>query len=607
MPSLESDQIGLNRPGARRRWEARGARGTELFRRRITTTPSSEVSVWLALAVLLILGGAFLAYETRGTTFWADEWAWILTRRGGGLATLLDPHNSHFSLVPVVIYKLLFATFGLRHYWPYRAVLIAVDLACALLVFVYVRARVGRYLALLAAALILLFGPGWQDILWPFQMAWLIAVAAGVGALLLLDRRDRIGDVGACVLVMLSLASAGPGLAVAAGVAVDVLQRRRWRDVWIAAIPIALYALWWVAYQHTALSRHAFLLAPRFVFDSAAGVLSALTGLAQTDVSTDTGNYLAYGSPLVVLAAVGVLWRLRRLERVPPRVLTLLTMVFAFWVLTAIGRAYVAVGSIVLTATGDESRYLYVGAVFLVLLVVELARGYSLSLSLYIGVGVLVVAASVSNIGTLRDGARLLQTQAQLTEAELAALDLSRPVVKPSYISNGFIFGIVTAGAWFSAEKSLGSSAPTPAEIAALPDYARRAADSQLIKIQQLGLRTALAAQSTNLSAPPTIDAVQSGTVSSAGGACISFRPSAYTAAGTSNALQVTVPPRGLLLRAGTVPATVSVRRFSTQFNQIGTLAAGASGTLQITPDLSPRPWHLQLNADGPLLACGRR
>ena len=36
------------------------------------------------------------------------------TRRGGSLSTYLRPHNGHFSLVPLAIYKLLFATTGIR-------------------------------------------------------------------------------------------------------------------------------------------------------------------------------------------------------------------------------------------------------------------------------------------------------------------------------------------------------------------------------------------------------------------------------------------------------------------------------------------------------------
>jgi len=60
-------------------------------------------------------------------------------------------------------------------------------------VFAYSRPRVGSSMALLAAAVIMFFGPGWQDILWPFQIAWLIAVASGIGALIALDGPGRRG------------------------------------------------------------------------------------------------------------------------------------------------------------------------------------------------------------------------------------------------------------------------------------------------------------------------------------------------------------------------------------------------------------------------------
>lgn len=553
--------------------------------------------------MLLAAGAVVLVIQTRGTTFWADEWNWILTRRGGGIATFLDPHNEHLSLVPVTIYKILFATVGLRHYWPYRAVLIVLDLACAFLVFAYARSRIGAYFALLASALILFFGPGWQDILWPFQIAWLSAIAAGIGALLALDRRDRIGDVAACLLLGVSLASAGPGLAVAAGLVVDVALRRRWRDLWIVAIPIAFYGLWWIGYQQTSFSAHALLLLPTFVFDAAAGALSALAGLSNLDVFNGTGLFLNWGPPLLLVAVTALLWQLYRLGRVPSRVWTLLTIPLAFWILTAVGRAYISVGSLVLTSTGYESRYLYVGAVFLILLGSEVARGHSASVPVRLAAGVLVIAAVVSNLGPLRQATTLLQTQAQMTQAELGTLNLSRPLVRPNYVSNGFIFGTVSAAEWFAAEKQLGSGpAATPAQIAALPSFAQEAADLQLIKIQQLQLHGVTTPPA--LGTAPRLDGYQSGTVSVTG-ACVHYRPAPFTPASATNALEIVMPASGLLLGTGGAPATVGVRRFSSHFFSLGTLSAGARATLRVAPDLAPQLWRVQMTGDGPLTACG--
>src|SRR2546425_7373508 len=296
---------------------------------------------WMTFAVLLAAGAAFLYHETRGTTLWSDEWIWVLNRRGSDLDTFLTPHNEHLSLVPIAIYKLLFATAGLRDYAPYRAIVIAAHLGCAVLLFVYARRRVGSFLALLAAALLLFFGPGWQNVLWPFQVAWLIAIAAGLGALLMLDRTDRIGDIAACALLTIALASSGIGLAIAAGLAAEVLlSRRRLRDAWIVAGPLVVYALWWLSYQSTLFGqiggigatggagrvRHALVVAPDYASQAAAGTVAALAGLAGQTVPDNTGTLLAWGAPLLIVAVAALIWRRVRLGRFSPRAITLLTV-----------------------------------------------------------------------------------------------------------------------------------------------------------------------------------------------------------------------------------------------------------------------------------------
>src|SRR5688500_2589794 len=189
-------------------------------------------------------GAALVYYETRGTTFWSDEWVWILYRREYDVDTFLRPHNEHLSLFPVAIYKLMFETFGVDDYRPYRFLAIAGHLTCVALLFAYARRRVGGLAALLVATLFLFFGRGWEEFFWPFQLAWLITLAAGLGALLMLDRQDRLGDVGACVLLVVSLGSSGVGAAVALGLVVEIWRgRRRLRDAWIVAVPIGLYAV----------------------------------------------------------------------------------------------------------------------------------------------------------------------------------------------------------------------------------------------------------------------------------------------------------------------------------------------------------------------------
>jgi hypothetical protein len=572
------------------------------LRARIGSLPPRWSAV--ALAVLLAGGAALLIYETRGTIFWADEWEWILNRRGGGLDSLLAPHNQHLSLIPVLIYKLLFATAGLRHYWPYRGLLVASELICVSLIFVYARRRVGGFYALLAVSLILFFGPAWQDILWPFQSAWILTVAAGVGALLALDRGDRAGDVVACVLLSVALASASPGLAIAAGLTVEVLLRRRWKDLWIVALPIFLYALWWLSYQQSVFNRHSLVLLPRFMFNSAAGTLSALTGLAQVTPYNDSGgDFLSWGAPLLLLGLVALVWRLRVLQRIPPRVVTLGTVLLAFWLLTGVGRAYVSLGPVTLTLSGHESRYLYIGAVFVVLLVVELARARASDApAVAAAIGILTAAAILSNLGPLQDGAGLIRNQTEYTKAELETMNLTRNIVPADYVSNGFIFGIVRAGGWFGAEQALGSPDLSAPGLAQQPGFARQAADSQLLKIQGPVLQSAAPSTLTGPN-PPGVDAVASGSQQTVHG-CVRFRPDPFTPSGIAASLAVTVPPGGLLVRDVTGTASVGLRRFFPQFSELATIAPGGAIQVKLKADLAPQPWHAQITGTGSVTVC---
>ena len=84
----------------------------------------------------------------------------------------------------------------------------------------------------------LFLGTAWPDVLWPFQIGFLSSLAAGIGALLALDREDRRGDVIAAVLLGVALASSSLGLPLLAALALEVLgrpdRRSRW---WIVALP----------------------------------------------------------------------------------------------------------------------------------------------------------------------------------------------------------------------------------------------------------------------------------------------------------------------------------------------------------------------------------
>lgn len=551
---------------------------------RSLTRPSlPAVAPALGLAVLLVAGAAALAHLTRGSTFYADEWDWILNRRHGGLRIFLEPHQEHLSLVPMVIYRLLFATVGIRRYGPYLAVLIASQCLCVALVFLYAVRRVPAVAALLAAALVMFFGPGSIDFLWAFQMAWLLAIACGIGALLALDRGDRVGDVLACLLTALSLASAGPGLAIAIGVSVEVMWTRGRRGLWIVAAPLALYVLWWILFQQASFVPDAILHIASFMGDAAAAALAGVTGVLSLDPTSDSTTFRMWGPLLLVLAVALVVWRLTRPGGLRPRTVTLLVMVLAFWLITALGRGAFRAGILVLSETGDEGRYIYPGAVLLVLLGLELAQGWRPGVPAGLAIAVVLVAAIANNVGILRSQAQYLRAQGADTAAYLGTLDMTRGTVSPSFLSAGFLLGVVQAGAYFAAERDLGTPADSPSVLAATDDGVRHAADLQLIAIHHIALTVA---------PPPRASAIAG------------CRRAGAALPGGGAPLILTVPAAGLLVSAQGAPATVSLRRFATDFDAIGTVAPGASAVLRIAPDQAPERWQLLVTPQDGATVC---
>jgi hypothetical protein len=552
-----------------------------------------------ALGVLMLLGAVNLYRKGLGLTFNYDEWNWVMNRRGWSAATLLNPHNEHLSLVPVLVFKLLFVTVGIDAYWPYRVAVILVHLLCVALVFVLVRRRLGDLFALVLAAMILFLGSAWQDLLWPFQIGYLGSVAAGLGMLLALERRDTTGRVLACVLLALAIASSSVGIPFAGVALVEVVLRRsgswsssqRWREVWVVAIPIALYAIWFVIYGNpnaTPGNAHGFGLVrqngpviPSYAADMAANAFAGLAGLA-----------IDWGRPLVVAALViGIWWSARRYVNV--RTLALLAGLGLFWGLTALLRAQ-------LNAPAD-SRYIYPGAVLLVLLGAELFRGARPTGRAAAVAAALALFAAVANYGPLKAGSAQFQDWSTYVRAELGALEVAGPTAPPTLAPDPTRAPDITADRYFAAVRQLGSPADTPAEVRARPEPQREAADGVLVAGLQVGLHPASGITAVKV-APPALE-TSSGIATARSGACLSLRA---TAPGASAAF--VVPDRGVVVgNAGPGNVEVRIRSFADNFPAapLGSVPPNQAEVLAI-PERSGLVWHAQLTEPGQARVCAR-
>src|SRR5947209_468617 len=215
----------------------------------VISTRQSGIEAWfrqhapeVAFVCLLLLGAAIVLYETRGLSFYFDDWDFVLHRRGLTASSLLQAHGPHLSLVPILIYKLLLKLFGGGSYLPFR-MLAAVDLVLIAFVLGLVSRRWwGRRWGLAPVLLMVTLGAGGWTLLWSFQVGYALATAAGIGALLALDSDPiRGGGPLACGCLIISLASGSQGIGFLAGAAVLLIIRRRPRDgVWVA-LPAILY------------------------------------------------------------------------------------------------------------------------------------------------------------------------------------------------------------------------------------------------------------------------------------------------------------------------------------------------------------------------------
>jgi hypothetical protein len=526
----------------------------------------------------MVVSGVLLLRWQGRLTFWRDEWDFLLHRRGWSLETFFDPFVEQLLAIPILIYRVLQTTFGMDSPRPFQVVAIALFLLSVAMVFVYMRRRVGEWLALAAILPILFLGPSWDDLLFPFQMALFGSVACGIGALLALDRRDRAGDIAAMLLLLAALFFFDLGICFVAAATVEIaLGRDRWRRAFVVVVPTALWLLWYAAWGHDAdtfISFHNFANAPNYMLDGLAASLATWVGLG-TEVYDE--SKLDWGRPLLVVALGLAAWRLYQLRRPSPRLLATGVLLFGFWFLCALNTNPLA--------PATAGRYQYLGIVLMALLVAELARGvrvrpYAAAILVLAG-----VTAAIVNGSALRDAAIGLADTAQKERGGLAALELARDQVDPAFEltpqnSGVDYLGILDAGSYFEAIDAHGSPAYTPAELASAPDNARLAGDMVSAAALGAGLERGGAAEP---------------------GTCVVLRP------GVAPAI-VAVPPNGIVLRASSAATEVTLRRYASGFPvALGRLPARRPELLRIRADRSSQPWSAQLSGGGRATVCHAR
>ncbi|HWM64136.1 MAG TPA: hypothetical protein VNP96_09150 [Solirubrobacterales bacterium] len=540
-------------------------------------------------APVILLGAALLGSTVllltlqSDLTFFQDTWAFLMRRQEFTAGAFLDPHNEHIVVIPVAIEMLLVALFGMTSAAPEQVLLALLLAATAVLLFVYVRRRIGPWPALYAAVLLLFVGPAWQVLLWPFEIGFVGSVCFGIATLLALDRGDRRGDRIACACLVVAIGFSSLGVAFAAGAAVDVLQRRRSHGLsraYVPAVPALLYAAWWLGWGHTAeghLSLDNVLASPAYVFEGVASSLDSLLGLST--IGVDGIGEPLWGRPiLIVLVAAIVLAQIRK-PGFSPRLWPAAAAMATSWMLTAF--------NFVPGREAHSSRYVYAGAAFVLLVAADLLRGTRLGRRGLAFGAVVTIAAVGPNLVALRDGRDWFYEQTVLTRSDLAAIEIAHRTVDPLFTLAPETAGTpslidIQADRYLAAVREHGSPAYAPAELATAPPAGRRQADVVLARALPLSTETILGGGDAGAPAGECV------TVPGGGEEGVPLGP---------GITRIQVP-------AGD-EAAFSLGRFAAGYPVTTEGAPGGSTTLlEIPADTVTRPWRLRVEAAQPVTVC---
>jgi hypothetical protein len=542
-----------------------------------------------ALGALMLIEALILLYMGRGLSFFYDDWDFVTHDFGGGFHSLMMAHVGNISVFPIAVYKVLFHLVGLNHYTVFRIVVIALHLLSAGLVFVLASRRIPRVPALLATALILFLGAAWEDLLWAFQIGYLLSIAGGLAAWVLLERKDRLGDIVAMLCLTVSAGSSSLGIAMMVGVAVELAWRRSdRRRLWIVLVPAFLYVLWYLNYGENEVTRNSLIAAPGYVEELVAAAFGGLVGRG-----------LEWGRPL---ALVGLLVLLRRLARplpVSPRLAGLLATGVALWVITAAARSTIS--------PADSSRYVYLGAVVIVLVGVELLRGVTITPRVTALATALVAFCAITGLTVMHSGALGRREVVKAVNAELGALEIAAAYAPPTYEPDPQRAPQLMAGPYLHTVRAIGSSpADTPAEITAADGTTRAAADGVLLALEAPKLTTGKLSSSdlapTGTEAP-AVDRVTTGRLTP-DGACLRFAPAG---SGAALDLRLSAGVTSTLNAVAGPPVAVRLRRFADGFpvDPLGVIAGGGSAILRLPRDAaSAQPWHVRISSAQRVTIC---
>jgi hypothetical protein len=352
---------------------------------------------------------AGLVWYTQRQYFTKDDWEFIHRLIPGvGRLGWFAPHNEHWSTLPLLVYRTLFAIFGLRTYVPYMAVLLALHVLTAHLLWRIMRiGGADTWVATAVTAVFLVLGTGAENITWAFQIGFVGALAAGLGMVLAVLRSSPRRLVLAWLLGVCSLMFSGLGPVMVAIAGLTVLLMFGWRRALLTvSLPAAVYAVWLLAIglTRTAVLPHgSILLVPDYVVTGITSAAAGITGLRFV------------GALLLIPLAWWLGVRARHCGE-DAAIVALAAGTVLFFLVVGLGRVGLGVQE------SMSSRYVYIAAVLLLPAVAVAASHVTHRHVLLLTAVVLAVAWSgVHNLRALQLNLHAVTPMREHTEARIVA------------------------------------------------------------------------------------------------------------------------------------------------------------------------------------------
>jgi hypothetical protein len=297
--------------------------------------------------------------------------------------------------------------------------------------------------------------------MWPFQIGTVGSVSAGLWAIHEISK-PKPSSKKISILVAISLMCAGGGVAVFVTVFFFAGLRRNVSLIVRLTIVGSLYALWYLKYGVSQSQQGNIEKTPQFVVDSAMGAAGA--------IGAKGPDFARWYFLILVLFVVSALLRK---QSIFVSLVALMT-IFVTWCMTGISRAHLG--------EPNASRYLYVGAVFLLTAMVTVVPPILVG-RLSLVVCLFVPFLALPNLKVLRAGTGGLQDVSLHLRSSLTGLEMIDGDLLSGQPVDGARAPQITPLQYLAVAKKHGGVGFTTKELEVLPEEIKIQADDTLFRL----------------------------------------------------------------------------------------------------------------------------